>query len=210
LELQYDYDDDQVRLNGQPFDDSNLPRFENQYIKGGRVLWGQYHYTIKHDGHSLTHDFREIKDTTKTNPLVKRHIDSFEHDPSLIELLQCRPQIPIDGIGTSDRPSIAAAGSNSFTSLDYKPYMAWKGAEDDSGIYFSQNSTLFTDGWQAQQKILGVGTSCSPPWPYSMVKFTWHGKVRRMIAEYTILIWIEEFGFHKQKSKGLARQILQH
>ena len=236
LELQYDYEADQVRINGQPFDDSNFPRFENKYIKGGRVLWGQYYYTIKHSGHSLTHDFREIKEKSIDAAFVKRHIDLSERSPSFIEQLQCAPQRTIDIGFTNDRPSLAAAsifnGSNfhlfmawvghcdsltghcdggiywssfdgnmwlaakkiegigssrgpSLITVDFgepghssKLFMAWKGVEDDSGIYFSQNQALSLAGWKPQERILDFVTSCSPSLAAvgAKVYMAWKGK----------------------------------
>ncbi len=40
--------------------------------------------------------------------------------------------------------------------------MAWKGVDDDSGLYFSINPTRTSDGWRAQENIPGVGSSDGP------------------------------------------------
>ena len=75
--LELHYDDNQVRYAGEPLCDDNFPRFENPYIKCGRVEWDRYLYTIKHKDNSLTHDFREITNNMK-NPRVRRSIDTVE------------------------------------------------------------------------------------------------------------------------------------
>jgi hypothetical protein len=54
------YDNGKVRYGGREFSDDRFPRFENPYVKCGRVEWGQSHYTLKHGDDSLTHDFRAI------------------------------------------------------------------------------------------------------------------------------------------------------
>jgi glycerophosphoryl diester phosphodiesterase len=70
LELHYD---DDVRYGGRTFSDDAFPRFQNQYVSAGYVRWTQYHYTIAHNGATLTHDFRELK-TVADNPKVYRYI----------------------------------------------------------------------------------------------------------------------------------------
>jgi hypothetical protein len=159
LELHYDEDEDQVRINGQPFDDSRFPRFENSYIKGGRALWGDYKYTIKHNLHSLTHDFTELKDAKKTSPRVKRRLNTQEHGPKLIERLNCKPQSNLGDRGTSDKPSLVVTQSANFTSVGQNLFMAWKGVEDDSNIYWS---SLNGTAWSPQSKVEGIGSSHAP------------------------------------------------
>ena len=46
-------------LNGQPFGTDLYPRFENPFIRGGRVEWGQREYVIEYGGKSLLHDFSD-------------------------------------------------------------------------------------------------------------------------------------------------------
>lgn len=62
------------------------------------------------------------------------------------------PQEMVPNVGTSDRPALAF----------HRPllYMAWKGIDGDSGIYFSTN-----DGgarWQPQRRVSDVGSSAGP------------------------------------------------
>jgi hypothetical protein len=156
LELHYDLDEDQVRLNGQPFDDNCHPRFETNYVKGGRVLWDQYHYTIRLGGHSLTHDFRGL---VEMGLKLVRSINGDERTPKLIEKLMCRPQVRLDDRRTSDSPALAVAGIQNFTSETFKPYMAWKGVENDSSLYWS----WFEAGaWTEQLMIVGARSTHSP------------------------------------------------
>jgi hypothetical protein len=58
--LELHYDDNEVRYNGRSLSDDNYPRFENPYVKCGRVGWGQSFYTIANASYSLTHDFRKF------------------------------------------------------------------------------------------------------------------------------------------------------
>ena len=55
-------------------------------------------------------------------------------------------------MGTSHSPALAEFNGRLF--------MAWKGARDDLGIYWSVSSNG-TD-WQPQQRVGGVGTSHGP------------------------------------------------
>ncbi len=75
IELELHYDGDQVRYAGRQFSDDGFPRFESDYIKCGRVEWGQAFYTIKHSRYSLTHDFRVLDDAGKTGSKVLRVLD---------------------------------------------------------------------------------------------------------------------------------------
>ena len=73
--LELHYDADEVRYAGRPFSDDGFPRFESDYVKCGRVEWGQAFYTIRHSKYSLTHDFRVLGDTGKTDSRVLRVLD---------------------------------------------------------------------------------------------------------------------------------------
>jgi hypothetical protein len=61
------------------------------------------------------------------------------------------------GVGTSDGSSLAV--------FENQLYAAWKGVRNDPGIYWSSfegNVCLDGNAWDAQRKIVGVGTSGSP------------------------------------------------
>ena len=158
LELHYDEDEDQTRLSGQPFDDSRFPRFENPYVEGGRVLWGQYQYTIRHKGLSLTHDFRALQDPQKVDAAVTREPDTMTTG-RLIGRLTCQRQTQIDGKGSTDSPALAVAGNSTFTTSERRLYMAWKGAEDDTSLYWSH---LTASGWSPQVRIEDVSSTHGP------------------------------------------------
>lgn len=111
--LELHYDENQVRYAGRRFSDDNFPRFENPFIKCGRVLWGQYYYTLQHKGHSLTHDFRALK--KDPNGQVYRYLNTRERDCALIETLQVR-------IVTSGR---WGAGTDNDVYFDIGP-LAWE------------------------------------------------------------------------------------
>jgi len=52
-------------LNGGPFQTDLYPRFENPFLRGGRVEWGQREYVIEYRGKSLLHDFSDFDHTTR-------------------------------------------------------------------------------------------------------------------------------------------------
>src|SRR5262249_9067171 len=62
------------------------------------------------------------------------------------------PQHHVPNVGTSNKPALAFQ----FPKL----FMAWKGIENDQGIYFSWNSGDLT--WQPQLNVPHVGTSEGP------------------------------------------------
>ena len=70
--LELHYDDGNVRYVGKEFSDDNFPRFENPYVKCGRVAWGQNFYTIQHQDNSLTHDFRAVQNSAGTQSVARR------------------------------------------------------------------------------------------------------------------------------------------
>ncbi len=57
----------------------------------------------------------------------------------------------VEGVGTSDRPAL--------TMFAGRMWMAWKGIEDDSGLYFS---TFDGSAWAPQERIEGRGSSHGP------------------------------------------------
>jgi glycerophosphoryl diester phosphodiesterase len=61
------------RAGGRAFSDDRFPRFQNPYVSAGYVGWNQYHYTIAHNGATLTHDFRELK-TVEREARVTRDV----------------------------------------------------------------------------------------------------------------------------------------
>ncbi|MEP7232916.1 MAG: hypothetical protein ABI691_21835 [Ginsengibacter sp.] len=159
IELHFDDDEDETRLGGQPFDDYHFPRFENIYIKGGRVLWQQYRYTIEHKEFSLSHDFTPLTDTSGSALPVHREINTGEFAPRLIEQLQCSPQQTIQGKGSTATPSLAVAGYNNFTDSFLNLYMVWKGGKDDNGLYFA---SFDGQSWSAQYSLGDRGSTDGP------------------------------------------------
>ena len=72
------------------------------------------------------------------------------------------PMQRVSGVGTSDAPA------STFKSATGEVYLAWKGADNDSGIYWSTTRNLVptltspTISWTQQQRVPGVGTSAGP------------------------------------------------
>lgn len=52
---------DEIKLNGNDFQSDFYPRFENPFIRGGRVEWGQREYVIEYNGKFLMHDFSDME-----------------------------------------------------------------------------------------------------------------------------------------------------
>jgi hypothetical protein len=53
-------------LNGGPLETDLYPRFENPFVRGGRVEWGQREYVIEWGGHALLHDFTDPEHPKRT------------------------------------------------------------------------------------------------------------------------------------------------
>jgi hypothetical protein len=60
LSLNYE-DGGKFSLDGKQFDTVLYPRFENPFVRGDLVEWGQREYVIEHNGKSLLHDFTNMK-----------------------------------------------------------------------------------------------------------------------------------------------------
>jgi hypothetical protein len=70
------------------------------------------------------------------------------------------PQQPVSGVGTSHTPSLTYFHTRLTSSHIDGLFMAWKGARDDSGIYWSHTD----DGasWAPQQRVQDAGTNRGP------------------------------------------------
>lgn len=53
-------DGGEFEVNGQSFQTDLYPRFENPFVRGGRVEWGQRAYLIEYRGKLLLHDFSDF------------------------------------------------------------------------------------------------------------------------------------------------------
>ena len=60
LSLKY-ADGGKFSLDGKQFDTDLYPRFENPFVRGDLVEWGQREYVIEYNGKSLLHDFTNMK-----------------------------------------------------------------------------------------------------------------------------------------------------
>lgn len=54
-------DDPEFELAGRPLETDLYPRFENPFVRSGRVEWGQPAYCLEWNGHSLLHDLRDYQ-----------------------------------------------------------------------------------------------------------------------------------------------------
>jgi len=60
LSLKYG-DEGEFSLDGKPFQTDLYPRFENPFVRGGCVEWGQREYVIEYNGKHLMHDFSDME-----------------------------------------------------------------------------------------------------------------------------------------------------
>ncbi|MGF6853953.1 hypothetical protein [Paraburkholderia sp. CI3] len=67
--LTVDYGDGgQFQLDGGPFQTDRYPRFENPFVRGGRVEWGQREYVLDYNGKTLLHDISEFSQPVRQDP----------------------------------------------------------------------------------------------------------------------------------------------
>jgi len=78
--LELHYDKGEVHYDGNVLSDDDFPRFENDYVSCGRVLWDQAWYTIKHGTYSLTHDFRANQAGDQSRAKVRRVLNGSNKD----------------------------------------------------------------------------------------------------------------------------------
>lgn len=69
-------------LNGGSFQTDLYPRFENPFLRGGRVEWGQREYILEYNGKSLLHDFTDFE-----NPVRLEQPKPGEDERSLVKAL---------------------------------------------------------------------------------------------------------------------------
>jgi hypothetical protein len=87
--------------------------------------------------------------------------DSELYFASSSDGIQWSPQERIDGVGSSDGPSLTTFHPpRPDGSVRPGLFMAWKGVSGDANIYWATN--VDPQGWGAQQRINGVGTSSRP------------------------------------------------
>jgi hypothetical protein len=75
-------DGGEFELNGSLFQTDLFPRFENPFLRSGRVEWGQREYVIEYRGKSLLHDFSDF-----FRPLRSENYASDGNDRNTIKAL---------------------------------------------------------------------------------------------------------------------------
>jgi hypothetical protein len=81
--LTLDYSDGGTfSLNGGVFQTDLYPRFENPFLRGGRVEWGQREYVIEYNGKSLLHDFTDF-----ANPVRQEQPQPQDDERNLVKAL---------------------------------------------------------------------------------------------------------------------------
>jgi hypothetical protein len=73
--LKLDYDDKEFRVDGEDYNIDFYPRFENPFVRGGRVEWGQREYVIEYNKKKLLHQFSNLKDTERTEEVLFKKED---------------------------------------------------------------------------------------------------------------------------------------
>lgn len=81
--LSVDYEDGGTfKLNDQTFQADLYPRFENPFVRGGRVEWGQREYIIEYRGKMLLHEFNDF-----TKPSRREEIKVEKGEADLVKAL---------------------------------------------------------------------------------------------------------------------------
>jgi hypothetical protein len=81
LSMSYE-DGGRFGLDGHGFQMDRYPRFENPFVRGGRVEWGQREYVIEYKGKLLLHDFSDF-----TLPVRKEEFDLSADERNTIRAL---------------------------------------------------------------------------------------------------------------------------
>jgi hypothetical protein len=82
-ELSVDYEDGgSFKLNGQTFQTDLYPRFENPFVRSGRVEWGQREYVIEYHGKTLLHEFNDF-----TKPSRREDVKVEKGEADLVKAL---------------------------------------------------------------------------------------------------------------------------
>ena len=81
LSISYE-DGGRFGLDGHGFETDLYPRFENPYIRSGRVEWGQREYVLEYNGKLLLHDFSDF-----TNPLRSEEFKSGKDERNTVKAL---------------------------------------------------------------------------------------------------------------------------
>jgi glycerophosphoryl diester phosphodiesterase len=113
LELHYD---NGARYDGRAFSDDRFPRFQNPYVSSGFVRWTQYHYTIAHNGATLTHDFRQLK-TVPDSPKVYRYVQGpvrRENDHFLVIAHHGSPKTSVENTAQSCYQAVQLERANAL------------------------------------------------------------------------------------------------
>jgi hypothetical protein len=106
-------------LDGHGFQTDHYPRFENPYVRSGRVEWGQREYVIEYRGKQLLHDFSDFMNPIRTEEM-KAYKDARHTVKALVIFLRtgdeemddftvARADVTI-GCATATRDQIIAAG----------------------------------------------------------------------------------------------------
>jgi hypothetical protein len=82
-ELSVDYEDGGTfTLDGQALQTDLYPRFENPFVRSGRVEWGQREYVIEYRGKTLLHEFNDF-----TKPSRREDVRIEKGDADLVKAL---------------------------------------------------------------------------------------------------------------------------
>lgn len=74
-ELTLDFEDGgSFKVNGAAAKTDLYPRFENAYVRSGRVEWGQRAYMIEHEGKQLIHDFANFSNPLRLSRASKEEV----------------------------------------------------------------------------------------------------------------------------------------
>jgi glycerophosphoryl diester phosphodiesterase len=162
LELHYD---NGARYDGRAFSDDRFPRFQNPYVSSGFIRWTQYHYTIAHNGATLTHDFRELK-TVPDTPKVYRYVQGpvrSENDHFLIIAHHGSPKTSVENTVQSCYQAVQVEHANALevdicVTKDNQPVL-WHDWNPDDPVALIRQL-----GEQANNRFRPANPDIGSPW----------------------------------------------
>jgi hypothetical protein len=199
LSISYE-DGGRFGLDGHGFQTDHYPRFENPYVRSGRVEWGQREYVIEYRGKQLLHDYSDFMNPIRTEEMkadkgVRNTVKALviflrTGDEEMDEFTIAKADVTI-GCAAATRDQIIAAGPVDEDSDHDAEWIFF-----DSALIRSPNMTITinhpasSDGGETMKALMGDRTlrPCSlsfssfefederrttPRYPFSIVVHEW-------------------------------------
>ncbi|WP_162915371.1 hypothetical protein [Paraflavitalea soli] len=137
------YDDKEFKLDGNTIETDFYPRFENAFVRGGLVEWGQREYVIQYNGKTLLHQFNDLANTERTE-----NITFTKEDQEIIKALviYCRTEDEPMGMNSLAQATVTIGCDILATDeIIAAGEVAKRTAHDAEWIFFDRPGQLATD-----------------------------------------------------------------